>query len=256
MAKAAKRPAKAEADGFWQRPALMDLASDALIVFAVAALSWSAVAVVQRLPAFPLRQLVVTAPIERVSRSQLEDASHAALAGNFFTVDLEAAQAVFEKLPWVRRAELRRHWPDGVDLLLEEQVAVARWKQGDDESRLLNDHGEVFSAAVDRPLPALSGPAGSAAAVLARYREFGETLAAIGRKPAALALSAREAWQLRLDDGVVIELGRDETKHPLGERLARFTAYYRPALERAPMVAGVIDMRYPNGFTLRPAQKS
>jgi cell division protein FtsQ len=61
---------------------------------------------------------------------------------------------------------------------------------------------------------------------------------------------------LRLDDGAVVELGRDEAKHNLSDRLARFVAYYRSALEKVPMVAGVVDMRYPNGFTLRPVQRS
>jgi cell division protein FtsQ len=35
-----------------------------------------------------------------------------ALRGNFFTVDLEAVKETFEKLPWVRKAEVRRRWPD------------------------------------------------------------------------------------------------------------------------------------------------
>lgn len=248
------RPAKPEADGFWDRPVLMDLVSDLLIVFGVAALAWSAVIALQRLPVFPLRQLVVVSPIEQVTRAQIEDAARTALAGNFFTVDLDAARAVFEKLPWVRRAEVRRHWPDGLDLTIEEHVAVARWRSGDGESRLVDDQGDVFAAASDRVLPVLAGPPGSAGLVLARYREFGDALAAIGRRPAALSLSAREAWQLRLDDGVVVELGRDDARHNLADRLARFVTYFKPAQEKAAMVAGVVDMRYPNGFTLRPAQ--
>jgi cell division protein FtsQ len=42
----------------------------------------------------------------------------------------------------------------------------------------------------------------------------------------AVHLSAREAWQMKLDDGVVLELGRDQPRHPLAERLARFTSHY------------------------------
>ena len=247
---------KTETDGFWDRPVLMDLVSDLLIVFGVAALAWSAMMAVQRLPIFPLRQLVVTGTLEQVTRAQIEDAARTALAGNFFTVDLDSARTVFEKLPWVRHAELRRHWPDGLDLAIEEQVAVARWRGGDGESRLVNDHGEVFAAASDQPLPVLAGPQGSAPMVLARFREFGQSLAAIGRRPTAVALSAREAWQMKLDDGVVVELGRDDARQTLSDRLARFVTYIKPALEKVPMVAGVVDMRYPNGFILRPAAKS
>ncbi len=254
--KVAKRQGKAAADGFWDRPVLMDLAADVLLVFAIAALSWSAVTAVQRLPVFPLRQVVVEGDIKQVTRTQLDDAARSALAGNFLTVDLPAVQAVFEKLPWVRRAEVRRRWPDGVSLTLEEQVAVARWRQADGESLLVNDRGEVFAAASEQPLPTLAGPEGSAATVLARFRECGQALAPVGLRPTSLTLSAREAWQLRLDDGIVVELGRDEPKNALSERLNRFATYYKAALEKAPLTVSVVDLRYPNGFALRPAQRS
>jgi cell division protein FtsQ len=104
-------------------------------------------------------------------------------------------------------------------------------------------------------LPQFAGPEGSAAQVLERFRAFGDALAEAGRKPVAIHLSAREAWQVRLDDGVVLELGREQAKHPLAERLDRFTRHYAAAnnatRDRLSGI-GVVDMRYPNGFALRP----
>lgn len=209
----------------------------------------------QRLPVFQLHQVVVDGRIEQVTLAQLEQATRIALTGNFFTIDLDGARAAYEKLPWVRRAEVRRRWPDALDLRIEEHEAVARWKQADGESRLVNGYGEVFAAASETELPVFAGPEGSAPLVLARFREFERTLAALGRKPERVVLSSREAWQLKLDDGIVLELGRDEAKHPLDERLARFVAYYRPARERARLEGvRVADMRYPNGFALKPAR--
>jgi cell division protein FtsQ len=113
----------------------------------------------------------------------------------------------------------------------------------------------VFAANTDEPLPQFAGPEGSAAQVLERFRAFGDALAEAGRKPVAIHLSAREAWQVRLDDGVVLELGREQAKHPLAERLDRFTRHYAAAnnatRDRLSGI-GVVDMRYPNGFALRP----
>jgi cell division protein FtsQ len=248
-----KKVAEPAEDGFWDRPVLINLVADLLIVFAIAALAWAAATAVQRLPILPLRTVVVGSSVDNVTRSQIEQAARIAIAGNFFTVDLDQVRGVFEKLPWVRQADVRRRWPDTLELVIEEHVAVARWRRTDGESRLVNDHGEVFSAASDRQLPTFAGPEGSAAQVLARYREAEQALATLDRKPQTVVLSSREAWQVKLDDGVVIELGRDELKHTPTERLARFVAYYRPALERTHLVrAGVVDMRYPNGFALRP----
>ncbi len=248
-----KKAAEPPADGFWDRPVLMNLAADLLVVFAIASLAWAAATAVQRLPIFPLREVVVGGTVENVTRSQIEQATRVALVGNFFTVDLDQVRTVFERLPWVRQAEVRRRWPATLELSVEEHVAVARWRQADGESRLVNDRGEVFAAASDRQLPVFAGPEGSAARMLARYREFAAALAVVGRSPETLVLSSREAWQMRLDDGVVVELGRDEARHNLSERLARFIAYYRPAMDKIHLArVGVVDMRYPNGFALRP----
>jgi len=253
-----RKPRPDTADGFWDRPVLMNLVSDLLIVLGSLALAWAAAMALQRLPVSPLRQIVVSSPVEQVSRSQIEHAARTVLAGNFFTVNLDAVRTTFEKLPWVRRAEVRRQWPDTLDLALEEHVAVARWQRAEGEAQFVNTHGELFAAtpAAEAGLPGFSGPEGSAALVLARYREFAQALAPLGRRPVLVALSARQAWELKLDDGVVVELGRDQAKHPLADRLARFAAYYPAARQKAGSVAGVADMRYPNGFALRSGRKS
>ncbi len=250
-----RKTAEPAEDGFWDRPALMNLVADILIVFGVAGLAWATVTSVQRLPIFPLREVVVARAVDNVTRNQIEQAAHVALIGNFFTVDLNHVRNVFEKLPWIRQVEVRRRWPDTLELQIEEHVAVARWSQADGEARLVNNFGEVFAAASDRDLPTFSGPEGTAARILTRYLEFSQALNAVERTPAVLALSSREAWQVTLDDGLVIELGRDEAKHTLSERMARFVAWYGPALDETHLArAKVVDMRYPNGFALRLQQ--
>ena len=238
--------------GLWHQPALMNLVADVLIVMAIAALSWAALVALQRMPIFPLRQVILTAAPERVPTQLLEDAARTAVNGNFFTVDLESTRAALEKLPWVRKASLRRHWPDSLLLTLEEHEAMTRWRHLDGELALVNRHGELFSA--ERPtsaphLPLLSGPADTAAELLNRHKEFNAALAPIGCSVETLVLSQRRAWQLRLDDGLTIELGRDHDKHPLDERLARFVAHYSTVKNRVGSLL-VADMRYPSGFAL------
>ncbi|NJD36401.1 MAG: FtsQ-type POTRA domain-containing protein [Betaproteobacteria bacterium] len=249
------RNGAAGADGFWDRPVLINLLADVLLILGGGLLAWAGAVALQGLPVFPLRQLVVTTPPEQVSRAQIEYTARSVLSGNFFTVNLEAAQTAFERMPWVRSAAVRRVWPDGIELSLEEHRAAARWTPQDGEPRLVSTRGEVFMAATGEALPLFTGPEGSASRVLARYDEFRDSLDAIGRKPVAVHLSAREAWQIRLDDGVVLELGRDQPRHPLTERLQRFTNHYAAVSGTARsrlQTIGVVDMRYPNGFALRP----
>lgn len=249
------RNERGNGDGFWDRPLLINLLADILLLAGGVLLAWAAIMAAQRLPIAPLRELVVSTPVDHVSRAQIEHAARSALTGNFFTVNLENARSAFERMPWVRSASLRRIWPDGIELQIEEHRAAARWTPQDGEARLVSTRGEVFAASTDDPLPQFAGPEGSAAQVLERFRAFGDALAEAGRKPVAIHLSAREAWQVRLDDGVVLELGREQAKHPLAERLDRFTRHYAAASaatkDRLPGI-GVVDMRYPNGFALRP----
>lgn len=242
-------------DGFWDRPVLINLLADLLLLAGGVLLAWAGAMALQRLPLFPLRQLVVATPLDQVSRAQIEYTARSVVSGNFFTVNLDTAQAAFERMPWVRTATVRRLWPDGIELNLEEHRAVARWTPQDGEPRLVSTRGEVFMASSREVLPAFTGPEGSASRVLARYDEFRDSLGTIGRKPVAVHLSAREAWQVRLDDGVLLELGRDQAKHPLVDRVNRFTNHYAAvtaaAKGRLPTI-GAVDMRYPNGFALRP----
>jgi cell division protein FtsQ len=244
---------KEEAPGLWHQPALMNLLADLLSVLAIAGLSWAALLALQRLPAFPLRELVLIEVPVRLTSEQLEHVMRTQVPGNFFTVDLDATRSVFEKLPWVRKARVQRQWPGGLSLVIEEHEARARWRHPDGSQALVNTHGEIFVAELPEAggpvLPLLSGPAGSAAEILRRHEEFSGMLTAIGRRADRVVLSPRHAWQIRLDDGVTLELGRDQGQHPLSERLARFTAHY-PTLKSRMDRLQVADMRYPNGFVV------
>ncbi len=242
----------------------MNLIADLLFFAAALALGYAAMLAASRLPFFPLREVIVAAPLREVTPTQLEYAARNAVAGNILTVNLETVRVAYEKLPWVRKAEVRRRWPDSLELAIEEHVAAARWKHADAtkeappgggvEARLVNREGEVFAAASDAELPLFAGPEGTAPAILARYRELIPLLEPIGRRPRSLALSPRQAWQLRLDDGVLLDLGRDQAKSRVNERLQRFTAVYRQAAERLKARADIIDLRYPNGFAMRVAR--
>lgn len=226
------------------------------MLLSAAVLAYAALVSALRLPFFPLKQLAVFSTLDHVTPAQLESAARSSLAGNFFTVNLDRVRGELEKLPWVRSASLRRHWPDGIELTIEEQVAAARWRSSEGETRLVNSHGEVFAAAwAEGPaaLPLFGGPEGSAASMLARYREFAGLLAPLGRSSRTMTLTARQAWQLRLDNELTLQLGRDQAEHPLQERLQRFVATYPEIRARANAPITAIDMRYPNGFALRLA---
>lgn len=256
-ARAAARPRERADRGLWHRPALLNLFSDLLTLGAAIALGWALVIWFVSRPLFPLRELIVLTPLGQVTEAQLDYAARMAVQGNFFTVNLDEVRATFEKLPWVRRAEVRRRWPNALELRLEEHRAVAHWTESESgEARLVNDHGEVFVAASEARMPQFDGPQGSSGWLLRRHGEFNEMLQPLQVRLVGLQLSAREAWQLRLDNGMVILLGREQDKAPLIERLKRFIGVWPQVHEQigVDIPIRVADLRYPSGFALTPVE--
>ena len=84
-----------------------------------------------------------------------------------------------------------------------------------------------------------------------RYLAFRELVAPLGTEPTHVTLSARYAWQVRLANGIVLELGRDQARQSLEERLARFVAAYPRAAAHLNQRIGHVDLRYPSGFAIR-----
>lgn len=240
--------------GLWHRPEVLDMISDLLLLFAVIGLAWAAFAWVLSKPFFPLGELVVTTPIEQVPQDQLEYVARTSIHGNFFTATLDDVRTAFEKVPWVRRAEVRRHWPDEIELAIEEHQAVAYWQTPDsDETYLLNRHGEVFEAESDADMPVFSGPQGTSSMLLQRYQAYSQMLAPLGARLVGVELSARGAWQLRLDNGLTIVLGREQEPSSLDGRLARFVASWAQIKNTIGEHFARVDLRYPGGFALTPA---
>lgn len=227
----------------WDRPAVLNTVANLLYAVATVLGLYAIFLLVIHLPVFPLREVRVLGELSHVTREQVEATTRRHLAGNFFTVDIAGTRRAFERLPWVRRVEVRRVWPDRLHVALEEHVALARW--GD--SALVNTHGELFSAASDAALPVFSGPAGSAPEVARRYLRLREALAPAGLVPAVVTLSERRAWELRLEGGLLLRLGRDQVE----ERLATFLAVYSQTVAPVASRLDYVDLRYPNGFAVK-----
>lgn len=195
---------------------------------------------------WPFRSLKIDAEFRRVNAEQVRSAAAPQLARGFFAVDLAAVQDAIEQVPWVERAEVRKHWPDLLEVRVVEREAVAVW--GD--HRLVSRGGELFAVpgnTAPEGLPALAGPDTRVAEVLAFHGRINEALRGSGLQASGLVLSDRGGWTAQLANGAEIVIGRDQAE----QRLARFVAAL-PRLEPGAIaLLARADLRYANGFALR-----
>ena len=231
----------------WDNPRLLNMAANALIATACVIFGLAATQFIVHSSLFPLREISVRGDLAHTSRSELEAATLGRTVGNFFAEDLGLVRAGLEKLAWVRRADVRRVWPDRIEVRLEEHRALARW--GD--AGLVNTFGERFAGQTDAALPTFAGPPSTEAEVTRGYRRYAELISPLGGSLQRVILTPRFTWQLRLASGLNIELGRDLANDAAEARLARFVVAYPQTLGRISLRHEYVDLRYPNGFALR-----
>jgi cell division protein FtsQ len=227
----------------WHKPALMNAVADALYAAAVLLVLAAVAAYVARLPAFAVREVRVAGGLAHVTQGEIEDVVRREVKGGFFTVDLAAVRAAFERLPWVRGADVRRQWPARLDVALEEHEPLARWGA----AALVNTQGEVFPGAYDGTLPVFIGPEGASREIAIQYRYFLRILGSIGEAPVQVQVTARRAWQLKLRGGATLELGREQIE----ARLGRFVQLHERTVGSLGRRIDYVDLRYANGFAVR-----
>jgi cell division protein FtsQ len=227
----------------WDNALLLRNIANALIAISVCAMLYGAVFYATHLPGlFPLRIVRLVEVPQRADAKQVLQVVHNEVQGNFFTVDIEHLRQSLEKLPWVRNVSIRREFPHSLLVQLEEQQALARWNN----TALVNRQGEVFAARSEQVLPGFTGQDGTAADVARQYALFSQQLAALDLQVTQLALSPRHAWQLRLSNGMVLELGREDMQ----QRLGTFVEVFPHSLATMQSKVKYVDLRYRNGFAV------
>ena len=191
------------------------------------------------------------------------------LTGNFFAIDLDKVRSVIDTVPWVRRTQVRRVWPNKLLVQIEEQQPLALWN----EDQMINTWGEAFSANQgelpdDARLPRLSGPENSEQLVVQRYAELARWFAPLSLSVTQVELSPRYAWDVSLSNGVSLNLGRDPAADaadlqgrsgalPFAARIERFVQAWPVLAQRlGNRQISSADLRYPNGFAITLAPVS
>lgn len=196
----------------------------------------------------PIKQVHIEGEFLRLDTNQLQMLVTYKVRGGFFNIDVAAIRSALMALPWVKDVSVHRAWPDGLRVVVNEQIAVVRWN----ETGLLNGQGHYFSPEKDsfpQGLPVLEGPDESQKLLLERFELLQQTY---GLSLARLHLNERRAWEFELDSGLSVMLGRRDFEN----RIERFVHVVINNLGDKLSQAKEIDMRYTNGFAVRWKQRT
>lgn len=241
----------------WQDIKTMNSMANALMGLLVFTLLAAGLWWLAQRPMFTLKVIRIegmnNTSLRYVSASTVRGTALPRIKGNFFTANLDAVRTAFESVPWVRKAAVRREWPNKLIVSVEEHVPLGTWGE---DGRLISVKGDVFTANLaeaeeDRKLLEFSGPNGSEKEVIARFNDLREWFAPTNLVPEGVQLSGRYAWTVKLSNGMKVELGREQNQETLKARAERLVSVYPQLAARLQERIESIDMRYPNGLALK-----
>ncbi|AWB53380.1 cell division protein FtsQ/DivIB [Pasteurella multocida] len=161
----------------------------------------------------------------------------------FFGQDIDAVREQIETMPWIKGAVVRKIWPDKLSIALAEHTPIAIWN----DAEFLSNDGAIFQLPFDKlkekNLPHLSGPDYQSAKVLQAWNQVYLNLKEKGLALKAIAIDDRGAWQIVLDNNLVLKLGRGEWK----AKLDRFVTIYPQIEIPENKKLSYVDLRYSVG---------
>ncbi len=193
----------------------------------------------------PINEVVLHGNLSYIDRTQLTNKIEQQLEGSFFTLEVAKLQNKLEENPWIYGVSIRKEWPRKIHVFVVEQDVYAVWNN----DLLLNKFGDVFYAdgiEVSKDLPRLYGPEGNEKDVLKGYIQMQHLLDLHQFKISELVLSERYAWQLWLEKGIHLNLGRSDKM----KRVQRFVDLYPLLSEYGDKEIARIDLRYDIGLAV------
>jgi cell division protein FtsQ len=165
---------------------------------------------------------------------------------SLLTLDIEAAKARIEALPWVRQATLVKLFPDSLDIAIAERDPFALW-QHDGLTSLVDRSGRVIAETSDERYAALPRVVGAGAAErVGEYTALLQAVPAIAKRARAGVLVSERRWNVVLDNGIEVMLPPDGAEAAL-ERVAALDAS-RQLLSRE---VAAVDVRDSDRLVLR-----
>jgi cell division protein FtsQ len=178
------------------------------------------------------------------------------VSGNFYSINLNQTKQIFENIPWINQAVVKRVYPSQIEVKLSEYKSKAIWGARED-MKLVDETGAIFEANTEDDeydlMPQLIGPEGQGKLMLDMYEDVSTALGPLNVKLKILELNARGSWVAILEGGAHFELGRGNV-FDIINRINKFSVGAEQILKKLNkkiMDIQYIDLRHSDGYALR-----
>lgn len=196
---------------------------------------------------FPISTFKIEANYQHITRQCLERIMEKYTHEGFFSISVKDLRAELSALEWADNIAVVRVWPDTLKIKVVEKRPVAIWNHV-----LMTQDGLLFDLSPSEwqkeanaeHLPELNGPKDQQLVVLQMFQKLSKLSESYGLQANSLALRDNEAWELGLENGVLLRLGKKDMAMRLQRFCLAYSAIFGDKLERL----AVVDLRYIHGM--------
>ncbi len=202
-------------------------------------------AVKQSSELLPVKYVRTEGVFEYIAKDDIKQMLKPLVGAGFLAADIQHIRQAMLSLPWVEKVEVKRIWPDAIDIKVYEQKPYVRWGS----KGLLNAKGELFepdNLNKFKTLPLLVGPNKQEKKLLEIMKGLKTALADKDMELTTFEVNERRAWKLILANDMEVQLGREQQLRNFQRFIKTITVFKEEQME----AIAKVDLRYPNGFSV------
>ena len=218
----------------------------ALFIILVAAFIFDNRIVINDFVNRPVTSIAVGGEMNNIDRTKLESLLTSLVNQRFFEMDIDTLALNIEQIPWVSAVQIRKQWPNQVEVLVSERLPVARWGS----VGLVDSGGEVFSSDGARSefsaLPVLNGIGKKDLVLIEKFKKIRPIFAEKNIVIERLSHSNTSSWSMKVAGGPEMVFGRQQFE----KRLERFFVLWNNFTAEQRNNISAMDFRYSNGVAV------
>ncbi len=167
---------------------------------------------------------------------------------SFFNTDLPSVYKQINQLSWVEKADIDRHWIQGIKVAVSPRQPIARFGS----NRLLDVQGVAYTPAGgelsedNKKLVTLQGNPEQAKIIMKQMHQVNEWFAPLKMSVDDMVLTPRMTWIIKFNTGLRLLVDGENTE----QKLWNVSRVLQSQLANKRKNIRSIDLRYKNGFAI------